>query len=73
MDTTAKIKPRKVEPVSPINIFAGCKLNIKNAKLHPHTIVPNIIISFTSKITPITVKHATIIVVTLVASPSIPS
>ena len=48
-------------------------VNIKNAKLHPHTIVPKIITSLILNITPITVKQAIIIVVTLVANPSIPS
>ena len=30
------------EPVSPINTFAGCKLNIKNPNVAPITILPNI-------------------------------
>lgn len=65
--------PSKSEPVSPINTFAGCKLNIKKPKHAPINIVPNIVISFTPNIIPITVRHVIIIVVTLVESPSIPS
>ena len=48
-------------------------MNIKNPKHAPINIVPNIVISFTPNIIPITVRHVIIIVVTLVESPSIPS
>ena len=33
------------EPVSPINTFAGCKLNIKKPRTEPITMLPNIEIS----------------------------
>lgn len=39
--------PSRSEPVSPINIFAGCKLNNKNAKHIPIKLAPNTTISFT--------------------------
>ena len=61
------------DPVSPINTFAVFKLNIKNPKHAPTIILPNTIISFTSNIIPITVKHVVIIADTDVLSPSIPS
>lgn len=56
-----------------MNIWAGCKLNNKNPSPAPTTIHPNIVVSFIFHIIDITVKHVNIIVVTLVASPSIPS
>ena len=61
------------EPVSPINTFAGCKLNIKNPKVAPITILPNIEISGRANLIPIIVKHVIIIAETLEHSPSIPS
>lgn len=69
----ATAPPSISEPVSPINIFAGFKLNNKNPKQVPITILPNTTISFISNIIPITVKQVKIIAVTLVANPSIPS
>ena len=39
--------PSIKEPVSPINTFAGCKLNIKNPNVAPITILPNIDTSYT--------------------------
>ena len=65
--------PKSSEPVSPMNTFAGCKLNNKKARHIPIKLVPNITISFVPVIIPIAVKHVSIIVVTDVASPSIPS
>ena len=65
--------PKNSEPVSPINTLAGYMLNIKNANTAPITIAPNTIISFTSNIVEITVKHVIIIVHTLDDNPSIPS
>ena len=65
--------PSRSEPVSPINIFAGCKLNNKNAKHIPIKLAPNTTISFTPVTIPITVKQVNIIVVTDVLNPSIPS
>ena len=67
------IPPKRREPVSPINTFAGCKLKTKNAKFVPHTILPNNTTSFTLYFIPITVRQAITMVVTLVANPSIPS
>ena len=61
------------EPVSPINTFAGCKLNIKNPKVAPITMLPNIEISGKENLIPIIVKHVIIIAETLEQSPSIPS
>ena len=61
------------EPVSPINTFAVFKLNIKNPKHAPIIMLPKTIISFTSNIIAITVKHVVIIADTDVLSPSIPS
>ena len=61
------------EPVSPINTFAGCKLNIKNPKVAPITTLPNIEISGVINLIPIIVKHVIIIDETLEHSPSIPS
>ena len=61
------------EPVSPINTFAGCKLNIKNPKTDPITILPNTETSVTPLNIPITVRHVIIIVDTLEDNPSIPS
>ena len=43
MEITAKLKPRKLEPVSPINVFAGLKLNGKNPKIAPANAVVKII------------------------------
>ena len=53
--------------------MAGCKLNNKNPKQAPTRVAPTKTISFTPKIIPTVVKNANIIVVTVVASPSIPS
>ena len=61
------------EPVSPINTFAGCKLNIKNPNTAPITILPNIEISVKLYCIPIIVKQVIIIAETLDESPSIPS
>ena len=61
------------DPVSPINTFAGCKLNIKNPNVAPITILPNIDTSYTWLLIPITVKHVIIIAETLEDNPSIPS
>mgnify|MGYP003296353067 CR=1 FL=1 len=55
--------PKKSEPVSPINTFAGYILNIKNASIAPTTIEPNIVISFTVNIVAITVKAVIIIAI----------
>ena len=65
--------PNKREPVSPINTFAGCKLNIKNPNTAPITMLPNTDISGLPIIIPITVKQVNIIALTLEAKPSIPS
>ena len=59
--------------MSPINTFAVFRLNIKNPKHAPIIILPKTVISFTSSIIAITVKHAVIIAETDVLSPSIPS
>lgn len=69
----ATAPPNINEPVSPINIFAGFKLNNKNPKHVPIVILPNTTISFILNIIPITVRQVNISAVTLVASPSIPS
>ena len=60
------------EPVSPINTFAGCKLNIKKPSTEPITMLPNIEISVKLYCIPI-VKQVIIIAETLDESPSIPS
>lgn len=64
---------RSKDPVSPINIFAGCKLNIKNPKQAPHKIDPKSEISNISYLTAITVRQAIIIIDIEAPSPSIPS
>ena len=69
-DTTP---PNSSEPVSPINTFALFKLNIKNPKHVPHTILPSMMISFTSNIIAIIVIVVIITSVTDVANPSTPS
>ena len=61
------------EPVSPINTFAGCKLNIKKPSTEPITMLPNIEISVKLYCIPIIVKQVIIIAETLDESPSIPS
>ena len=61
------------EPVSPINTFAGCKLNIKKPRTEPITMLPNIEISVKLYCIPIIVKQVIIIAETLDESPSIPS
>lgn len=73
MPFPATAPPNINEPVSPINIFAGFKLNNKNPKHVPIVILPNTTISFILNIIPITVRQVNISAVTLVASPSIPS
>ena len=65
--------PNNNEPVSPIIIFAGFKLNTKNPKHTPTTILPKTTISLISNIIAITVKHVTIIADILAPNPSIPS
>ena len=59
--------------MSPINTFAGCKLNIKNPKVAPITTLPSIEISGAFNLIPIIVKQVTIIAETLEQSPSTPS
>ena len=65
--------PKSNEPVSPINTFAGCKLNIKNPKTTPITALPNMDSSSIPATIPIIVKQVIIIADTLDESPSIPS
>ena len=65
--------PKSNDPVSPINTFAGCKLNIKNPSVAPITILPKTETSPIPIISPITVKHVIIIADTLDDNPSIPS
>ena len=65
--------PKSSEPVSPINTFAGCKLNIKKPKIVPITTLPNTDISGCPNNIPIIVKQVIIIALTLDAKPSIPS
>ena len=65
--------PNRSDPVSPINTFAGCKLNIKNPNTPPITILPNIDISVTPCNIPTTVKQVIIIVDILDDNQSIPS
>ena len=64
--------PNISDPVSPINTFAGCKLNIKNPKVAPITILPNIETSYIWLLIPITVKHVIIKQETLDDNPSTP-
>ena len=49
-------QPKSNEPVSPINTFAGCKLNNKNPKHAPIRIAPISETSGTLKIIPIIVN-----------------
>ena len=70
---TMSVLLKSKEPVSPINTFAGCKLNNKNPKQVPIKTQPIKVTSVTPKIILITVSAVIIIVVTLVAKPSIPS
>ena len=65
--------PNSNEPVSPINTFAGCKLNIKNPIVAPITILPNIDTSGIPIFIPITVNPVIIIDDILDDNPSIPS
>ena len=53
--------------------MAVFKLNIKNPKHAPITMLPKTTISFTSNIIATTVKHVVIIAEILVLNPSIPS
>ena len=64
---------RRSEPVSPINIFAGCKLNIKNPKHAPHNTQPRTVISSIPYLAAITERHAIIIIDMDAPNPSIPS
>ena len=41
MEITAKLYPKKLEPVSPINVLAGLKLNGKNPVNAPANAVTN--------------------------------
>lgn len=61
------------EPVSPMNIFAGCRLNIKNPKHAPHSTQPKTVISNTPYFAAITDRQAIIIIEIDAPSPSIPS
>ena len=65
--------PKNNEPVSPIITFAGFKLNIKNPKILPTAILPNIATSPTPLSIAITVKHVIIIAHTLDDKPFTPS
>lgn len=65
--------PKNSDPVSPIKIFAGCILKIKNPNTAPITIAPKIPSSYTPNFKAIIVKHVIIIVHTLDDNPSIPS
>ena len=65
--------PKNNEPVSPIKILAGCKLNIKNPNTAPITTLPKITTSEVPFIIAIAVKHAIIIHDTDDDNPSIPS
>ena len=44
IEITAKQNPKKLDPTSPINVFAGLKLNGKNPTIEP----PNAVISKTA-------------------------
>lgn len=59
--------------MSPMNIFAGCKLNIKNPKHAPHSTHPKTVISSTPYFAAITERHAMIIIEIDAPNPSIPS
>lgn len=63
----------KSEPVSPINILAGCKLNIKNPKQAPQRVHPITTISVIPCFAASTERHAIIIIDMEAPSPSIPS
>ena len=41
IDITAKENPKKFDPVSPMNVFAGLKLNGKNPTIEPANAVIN--------------------------------
>lgn len=64
---------RRSEPVSPMNIFAGCRLNIKNPKHAPHSTQPNTVISSMPYLAAMTDRHAIIIIEMDAPNPSIPS
>ncbi len=59
--------------MSPIKIFAGCKLNIKNPRHAPQREHPIITISCTPCFAAITERHAIIIIEIEAPNPSIPS
>ena len=59
--------------LSPEMINQAIRKNIKNARFAPQTILPSSTTSFTPSLIPIIVRVAIIIVVILVAKPSIPS
>ena len=42
IDITASEKPKKLEPVSPINVFAGLKLNGTKPTIEPPNAAVNI-------------------------------
>ena len=64
---------RSKDPVSPIKIFAGCKLNIKKPRHAPHKTEPSTAISGMLYFIAITERHAIIIIEIEAPSPSIPS
>ena len=67
------IPPSIKDPVSPINTFAGCKLNIKNPNVAPTAILANNDTSNILLLIPITAKHVIISAEILEHNPSTPS
>ena len=65
--------PKNNEPVSPIKILAGCKLNIKKPNTEPITMLPKIETSVMFFIIAMAVNAAIIIAEILEDKPSIPS
>ena len=73
IDNVASINPKNVEPVSPINIFAGLKLNGKNPKHEPISAIPKIAIEYSPTLIDINTSDIDIIADTPAANPSRPS
>ena len=74
MEITAKQYPKKLEPVSPINVFAGLKLNGKNpVKLPANAVIKIIAINGESFKENIIIKERHAIKVIPEDNPSSPS
>lgn len=72
IDNEASKKPENNAPESPINIFAGLKLNVKNANIEPARInAINALIELGGRIAKATI--ANVIALTVITEPAKPS